>query len=220
VNWMRTESQTRFRVCLLLCGGTIGMIKRNGQLCPPDNPLDLVKLVPTLRTRFDIDVVPISNVDSSNLGPADWTRIANAIHDRLYGGYMGFVVAHGTDTLAYTTSAVALALGTNLHLPVVFTCAQHIPGVPYGDAEINLMRAHELCTQNFSEVVISCDSQILRGSRADKVDEKSFRAFGSPGFHEIGRFDANGIYISPLVRRRPERVEEVTFQPEFTSGEG
>ncbi len=119
-----TASITDKKICLIYTGGTIGMHRDvNGVLRPPENPEDFLHLAPELDTS-EFDFVPLLNKDSTNMIPADWTAIAEAIYERRKEGYIGFVVAHGTDTMHFSASAVALALGSNLNFPVVFTGAQ------------------------------------------------------------------------------------------------
>src|SRR5690242_6858568 len=117
------------------------MVRKGGTLRPPDDPSDFLKVAPELRKLVQVEPVFLLNKDSTDMNPDDWIDIANAIHERLDQGYEGFVVAHGTDTMHFTASALAFACGPNLGLPIVLTGAQTIPEVPHGDARVNLLRA-------------------------------------------------------------------------------
>ena len=91
------------KICLIYTGGTIGMVRNaNGVLHPPTNPDDFLKIAGDLSAICEYDVVMLFNKDSSNMIPADWTAMANAVHSRLDQDYAGFMIAHGTDTLHYT----------------------------------------------------------------------------------------------------------------------
>jgi lysophospholipase len=152
--------------------------------------------------------------DSTNMVPADWTRMAKAVHKRLNKGYHGFVIAHGTDTMHFSASALAFAFGPNLNVPIVFTGAQAIPAVPHGDARVNLLRAVQVASQNFSEVVVAFGDYILRGCRVQKKDEKRFDAFESPAEFPLG-YITEEIILSSTVRRHTPDTKPIEFNPYF-----
>lgn len=139
-----------------------------GVLRPPENPDDFQKVAPELEDLAEYDYVPLLNKDSTNIIPEDWTRIANAIYERRTNGYYGFVIAHGTDTMHFSASAVALALGKNINFPVVFTGAQTAPDIYHGDARVNLLRSFKVAVENIAEVVICFGDFVFRGCRAQK----------------------------------------------------
>src|SRR2546423_386763 len=119
------------RVCLIYTGGTIGMVREGGLIQPPSRPQRLTSLAPEIRNIARIEYVFILNKDSTNMNPRDWTLIATTIQtalnteDGTWGQdrdpFAGVVVVHGTDTMHFSASAVAFALGANLNSPVVFT---------------------------------------------------------------------------------------------------
>jgi L-asparaginase len=155
--------------------------------------------------------------DSSNMTPADWKAITEAIYIRRNRGYKGFVVAHGTDTLAFTASAVAFALGPGLSFPVVFTAAQSPRHVAHGDARPNLLRACTVATLNIPEVVIVTDDLIFRGVRAEKRDDYRFESFNSPTMPPLGII-ADRIEVDwNLVRKRDES-RDLECSAEFSPG--
>ena len=206
----------RTRICAISCGGTIGMVRRDGKLCLPDVPLDIIDQ--DLCGDFDVEVVPLFNLDSSNMSPEHWQILAEEVSRKVLERFDGIVILHGTDTMSYTASALALALGPNLNCPVVLTGAQSIPEVRFGDGPQNLKRAFYACGTDLAEVMICFDDVILRGCRADKVEERRFRAFDSPGFRPIGWFQADRISIAPFARRRRECSNKVELHTEFASG--
>lgn len=207
------------RICLIYTGGTIGMVRDgDGSLRPPDDPEDFLRLAPELDEIVAYDFVALLNKDSTNVVPDDWSLIAEAIYRRRFDGYEGFVVVHGTDTMHFSASAVALALGPGLPFPVVFTGAQTIPEVRHGDARVNLLRACKVATEDLAEVVIAFGDHIFRGARAQKKDERSFDAFESPAFFPLG-FIMEDILISPIATRRRDAVgRPFELRAEFASG--
>lgn len=214
------------RICLIYTGGTIGMIREHkGEkyvLYPPEDPskfLRYLKVEDEIREIAKLDFVTLLNKDSTNMVPADWTKMAYAIYERLDQGYQGFVIAHGTDTMHFTASALAFALGPEVPCSVVLTGAQTPPDVLHGDARINLIRAIKVALSEIAEVVISFDRHIFRGCRAQKSDERSFSPFVSPAIPPIGEI-AENISLAPSARRRPENRSELSidFFPDFASG--
>ncbi len=207
------------RICLVYTGGTIGMVEEDGVLRPPDNPEDFLDMAPELRGFVDVDTCFPMNKDSTNMNPRDWERIAREIHKRRNDGYQGFVVAHGTDTMHFTASALAFAFGPNLNFPIVLTGAQTHPQVLHGDARINLIRACKVALEPLAEVSICFGDFVYRGCRAQKKDERRFDAFESPAFPPLA-YITETIDIQPLAQleRPPEMAGEVNFRPHFSDG--
>jgi L-asparaginase len=207
------------KICLIYTGGTIGMIRNtNGVLLPPDNPDDFLKIVSDLSVVSDYDFVALFNKDSSNMIPADWTAMANAVHSRLDQDYAGFVIAHGTDTLHYSSSALAFALGHRLNVPVVLTGSQTIPDVVHGDARTNLLRAALVAQSQLAEVVISFNHSVYRGCRAIKTDERRFDAFASPNLGAIGEITEQ-VNLSPKAKLRSQKTDgDIDCHPHFSEG--
>ena len=199
-------------------GGTIGMQRRGGVLCPPEDPHDFLKLAPELAKSVDFDYVPIMNKDSTNINHEDWRTIAEKIHEHIAYGYKGFVIAHGTDTMHFTASALAFAFGKCLRVPVVLTGAQTIPEVSHGDARVNLIRAFKVAQTEIAEVVISFGEFVFRGCRAQKKDERRFDAFESPSYYPLG-YITEEILLTGLARTRTGAAqEEGEFLPYFSDG--
>jgi len=206
------------KICLIYTGGTIGMNRDSqGVLHPPENPEDFLKLAPELKDLADYDFVSVLNKDSTNIIPEDWTKIAETIYQRRNDGYIGFVVAHGTDTMHFSASAVALALGNNLNFPVVFTGAQTAPDVYHGDARINLLRAFKVAEANIAEVVICFGDFVFRGCRAQKKDERRFEAFESPAFFPLAHITEN-ILITNMAYKRSDKSGDIKLNSKFASG--
>lgn len=177
-------------VLLIYTGGTIGMWAdpRTGAL----QPMDLAHLeeqVPEL-ARIGVRLASIAferPIDSSDMRPADWARIARIIGDR-YAQFDGFVVLHGSDTMAYTASALSYLL-ENLAKPVILTGSQLPIGTIRTDAKENLITAIEIAAAKdeqgralIPEVAVYFEYRLLRGNRTVKVHAERFEAFRSPNW--------------------------------------
>ncbi len=216
------------RVLLLHTGGTLGM--KGSPLEPGEFQDRLAEYVPEIEQLADVTTRVIANLDSSDIGPAHWTDLAQAI-DEDYESYDGFVVVHGTDTMAYSASALAFAL-ENLGKPVVFTGAQRPLSAVRSDAPRNLTDAVDLATRDIPEVGICFDGLFIRGCRATKTSAQDYRGFDSrecPPLAKLGvdvsiadhvlrrageyrcdaRFDPEVIYIQVTPGLRPERFEAI-----------
>ena len=139
---------------------------------------DLVTEMPTLARIADFDTRLLFQMDSANMQPSDWLTLAREVHGAL-ASYDGIVVVHGTDTMAYTASALALLLGP-LPKPVVLTGSQRPLAEVRTDARQNLVDAALVATLPVPEAAIVMHSRALRGARATKKDAWGFDAFESP----------------------------------------
>lgn len=187
---------------VLYCGGTIGMRQnvRTSALRPEIAIEELLSFSPLLQKEFSIKSKTITMIDSTNIQPHHWMEIAKTIaHD--YHQYDGFVVIHGTDTMAYTATALSFALG-NLGKPVVFTGSQVPPDILGSDAVGNIVNACMTATMDFAEVVIAFGTSILRGNRSTKISESERNAFISPVFPALGSIRLQPELTFEGVRRR------------------
>lgn len=211
---------TKPKVCLIYTGGTIGMIRENDVLKPPEDPSRFTDIAPEINELADIDYFFPINKDSTNVTPADWTKMANEVHSRMGpdNGYVGFVIAHGTDTMHFSASALAFAFGPDLNVPVVFTGAQTDASILHGDARINLIRSVKVAIdpEPIAEVVICFGDFVFRGCRAQKKDERRFAAFESPAFFPLADITER-LLINPVADRRREHPAPMQFMPDFES---
>lgn len=193
------------RLLLLHTGGTLMMRgDEDATLVPDVYTHDLVAELPVLRKIAEIETRILFNLDSSNIQPPHWVDIARAIHESL-DAYDGFVVIHGTDTMAYTASALAFLL-PGLDRPVVLTGSQKPLTDVRTDARANLVDACHLATLGIPEVGIAFDSRFLRGCRASKLDAWGMSAFGSPRcppLAELGLSVRIAPHVLPMRRRLP-----------------
>ncbi len=152
----------------------------SGTLEPGDLTQNLSDEFPVLALVADIEARVVLNLDSGDMQPAQWVRIGQAVHEALSSPEVdGVVVVHGTDTMAYTASAVAFLLGP-VPKPVVFTGAQRPLSEVRTDARANLVDACIIATMAVPEVGIAFASRFFRGVRATKRDAWALDAFDSP----------------------------------------
>lgn len=176
------------KILILYTGGTIGMIKtKNGYAPQKEFFHNLLKNMPELQSdempRWDIvDVEPI--IDSSNMTVTEWNRIAKIISDNYYS-YDGFVILHGTDTMAYTASALSFML-ENCNKAVVVTGSQ-IPLCEFrNDARDNLITSIMIAAEGVvHEVTLYFGGKLFRGNRTMKFSADELIAFRSPNYPTI-----------------------------------
>lgn len=172
------------RLLFVLTGGTLlmreGEAKAHGRkvLAVRDEATDLAAEVPALARVASLDTRRLFSMDSSDMQPSDWVALAREVHAAL-GEFDGVVVVHGTDTMAYTASALALLLG-RLPKPVVLTGAQLPLAEARTDARENLVDAATVATMDVPEVAVVFASRALRGVRSTKRDALAYDAFVSP----------------------------------------
>ena len=196
------------RIHLIHTGGTLGMRPVSGVLQPGPFLSQILTDVPELARVAEMDVEILMNKDSTDMTPADWDTIAACLEARM-GEYDGFVLIHGTDTMAYTASALSFAL-RGLAKPVVLTGSQRpLQAIP-SDGRLNLVSAVELATRDVPEVTIFFGRQLLRGNRASKVSAERYDAFESPNYPPLGRVGLD-IDLHPALIRHPgaERFQRV-----------
>ena len=194
---------------LIYTGGTIGMKvnPEDGTLHPFDfsQILDEVPELGKFAYRLDsFSFDPI--IDSSDIEPAIWQELAGIIKDR-YDDYDGFVVLHGTDTMAYSASALSFML-ENLAKPVIFTGSQLPIGVPRTDGKENLISSVEIAASRDAdghprvpEVCIFFDNTLMRGNRTTKYSSDDFNAFSSPNLPPLAEAGITIKYNDALIRR-------------------
>src|ERR1700758_2578872 len=189
------------KILLIYTGGTIGMMQdaKTGSLRPFDFK-SLTKQVPEL-SRFNLDLHSVSfkkPIDSSNMHPRVWVELADII-EKNYNKYDGFVVLHGSDTMAYTASALSFML-ENLKKPVILTGSQLPIGIIRTDGKENLITAIEIAAAKnkqgkplVPEVAIYFEYELFRGNRTLKYNSAHFDAFQSPNYPQLAEA---GVSIS------------------------
>lgn len=199
-------------IVVLFCGGTLVMEESEHgvwQVPPRERAIqNLLSLEPRLAKVARLEVVYVDNIDSANITPDHWDRMIDEVASR-YDRYDGFVVTHGTDTMAYTASALSFGL-RDLGKPVVLTGAQ-IPGrFIETDARRNFVNAVRVATADVAGVLVVFDREVILGARATKVSESKLAAFQSANRPHVGEIRVD-LRIHQTARRRhdrPLRVEK------------
>ena len=195
-------------ILIIYTGGTIGMKQDPvDQALKPFDFSQIAEEVPELR-KFAVRIDSFTFdplIDSSDVEPSLWVKLANLIKDR-YEDYDGFVILHGTDTMAYSASALSFML-EGLRKPVIFTGSQLPIGVPRTDGKENLISAVEIAAAKdeeghpmVPEVSIYFDSILIRGNRATKLSAEAFDAFASPDCPPLAEAGIRIRYNTRVIR--------------------
>ena len=183
-------------ILLIATGGTIASRKTAEGLAPRITPEELLGYVPDAASLCRIETVQPINLDSTNIRPEHWLMLARLIEEN-YQRYDGFVICHGTDTLAYTASALSYLI-QHTRKPIVLTGAQRSIDEDTTDAKVNLMDALRFACAGDSGVCIVFGSHVIAGTRARKSRTKSDNAFTSLNFPDLA-----SVHESRVVRYIP-----------------
>ncbi|MBP3384283.1 MAG: asparaginase [Firmicutes bacterium] len=166
------------KLLIITTGGTIASVKTPHGLIPALSSEELLSFLPEIGDDFELTTKAVCNLDSTNVTPQHWLMMAEAIKEN-YSLYDGFVIAHGTDTLAYTAAALSYLIQDSPK-PVVLTGAQKPIGSEITDAKANLRDSILYAADPDScGVSIVFDGKVIHGTRAKKTKTKSFAAFES-----------------------------------------
>lgn len=195
-------------ILLIYTGGTIGMKEDpEVQALRPFDFSQILEEVPELRKfAYRIDSYTFNPlIDSSDVEPSHWVRLASLIEEK-FDAYDGFVILHGTDTMAYSASALSFMI-EGLTKPVIFTGSQLPIGAPRTDGKENLISAVEIAAAKdeeghaiVPEVCICFDNVLIRGNRATKVNSDNFRAFRSENLPPLAEAGINIRYNRDIIR--------------------
>lgn len=188
------------KILMLYTGGTIGMVKdpETGGLMPFDfeHLLEQIPEISQMDCQIDTDSLD-RPIDSSDMKPEHWIRLAKRIYDG-YAHYDGFVILHGSDTMAYSASALSFLL-ENLAKPVIFTGSQLPIGITRSDARENLLTALEIAITRrqdslamIPEVAVYFEYALYRGNRIHKMSTEDFEAFQSLNYPKLAEA---GVHI-------------------------
>lgn len=165
-------------ILLIATGGTIASAEDGNGLSPALTGEELARSVPEIEGLCELDIVQPMNIDSTNMRPADWLRIAEVIREN-YDAHDGFVILHGTDTMSYTAAALSYLIQDSPK-PIVLTGSQQPMGNPFTDAKINLYQSLVYAVSDRSrDVSIVFGGYAIAGTRARKQRTMSFNAFNS-----------------------------------------
>lgn len=206
-------------IMIIYTGGTIGMVQNpeTGAL-QPFNFSEITQQIPDIK-RFKICFSTYQfepPIDSANVNPQFWIKLANIIEQN-YHNHDGFVILHGTDTMAYSASALSFML-ENLQKPVIFTGSQLPIGMLRTDGRENLITAIEIAADRrvnkavVPEVCIYFESKLFRGNRTTKYSAEQFNAFRSPNYPALAEVGIHIKYNHAAIRYptidRPLRIHK------------
>ena len=206
---MHNSRNDKSSILLIYTGGTIGMKQDPAaQALKPFDFSQILEEVPELgKFAYKIDSYTFSPlIDSSDVEPGLWVSLVNLIESR-YDDYDGFVILHGTDTMAYSASALSFMI-EGLTKPVIFTGSQLPIGVPRTDGKENLISSVEIAAakDNYGhalvpEVCICFDNILMRGNRTTKVNSDNFRAFSSENCPQLAEAGISIRYNQSIIRK-------------------
>ncbi len=169
------------KILMIGTGGTIASKQTDAGLKPGLTAEDVLSYIPAVKDVCQVETLQVLNLDSTNMTPAHWKNIVNAIEEN-YSKYDGFVVCHGTDTLAYTAAALSYMV-QNSAKPIVVTGSQKPISKDVTDAKTNLLDSFIYAADDESQnVSIVFDGKVICGTRAKKERAKSYNAFSSINF--------------------------------------
>lgn len=203
---------TMKHILLIATGGTIASAEAGNGLAPALTGKDLAQAVPEISELCALDIVQPMNIDSTNMRPRDWLAIAREIKQG-YETHDGFVVLHGTDTMAYTAAALSYLI-QNSPKPIVLTGSQKPMSDSFTDAKLNLYQSLVYACDDFShDVAVVFNGTAIAGTRARKQRTMSFNAFTSMNFPPVAYMRGNRVVrsISPARHSSESLHSPVTF---------
>ena len=196
----------RKKILLLATGGTIASLLSDHGLKPGLNAEQILSFIPEIKEECDVDALQVCNIDSTNMSPEVWKQIVCAIEAK-YLYYDGFVVCHGTDTMAYTSAALSYMI-QNSNKPIVITGSQKPISEDSTDARLNLLDSIRYAADDASMgVVLVFNGNVIAGTRAKKTYAHSYNAFSSVNFPVLAVIRDRRIirFISQLPFTEPVR---------------
>lgn len=198
-------------ILIIYTGGTFGMAYDESGALAPFNFGGVIERLPELKTlELNLTVISFPEPrDSSNISPKDWEDMAYIVYEN-YEQYDGFVILHGTDTMAYSASALSFML-EGLNKPVIFTGAQIPIGQIRSDARENLITALEIASAQkdgkaiVNEVCIYFNYYLLRGNRSQKIRSSTFAAFQSQNYPFLAESGINIEYRNTYMISQKEK---------------
>lgn len=201
------------KILLIATGGTIASKRSKSGLTPQITPEELLSYVPDVKNFCMVETIQLLNLDSTNVEPEHWKKMAECIRGH-YDAYDGFVIAHGTDTMAYTAAALSYMI-QNSRKPIVITGSQKPIDLDITDAKTNLIDSFLYASDEESQgVQIVFDGKVIAGTRAKKVRSKSYNAFSSIDFPSLAV-----IQDRTIMRYIPMQPfqDEVRFYPDMNA---
>ena len=199
------------KILFIATGGTIASKISDSGLKPQISPQELLSYIPSIKELCEIETCQLLSLDSSNMEPKHWSMIVKCVQEN-YEKYDGFVIAHGTDTMAYTAAGLSYMI-QNSRKPIVITGSQKPINMDITDGKTNLLDSFIYAADDKSQgVVIVFNGKVIAGTRAKKIRSKSYNAFDSIDFPVLAM-----IQDEQIMRYIPmeEYHEEVKFYTEI-----
>lgn len=198
------------RILMLATGGTIASKESGHGLSPAITSEEILGYVPAVKELCRIEAVQLMNLDSTNVGPRHWLKMAAAIRDN-YRDYDGFVLTHGTDTMAYTAAALSYLIQDSPK-PIVITGSQKSICLHDTDARRNLYQSFlYVADRDSHDVSLVFDGKVILGTRARKERSKSYNAFSSVDYPEAAVIRDNKLIRYLAVRPYAHDAEPVFY---------
>ncbi len=191
------------KLLLLTTGGTIASFKGENGLVPGMESDEFLNYLPGLQISYEIDVKQLFAIDSTNMQPEDWITIASAVSE-FYDQYDGFVITHGTDTMAYTSAALSYMLQGSSK-PIVITGSQIPIAFEKTDAKRNMIDAVRFACEPVGGVYVVFDGRVIQGTRAVKLRTKSYDAFESINYPYIASISKNDIQYNQSIESKEKQ---------------
>ncbi len=172
------------KILMIGTGGTIASEVTEDGLVPELSSQQLLEHIPAISQICQVDSLQLLNLDSTNITPEHWLDMARCLR-RHYDAYDGFVITHGTDTMAYTAAGLSYLIQESPK-PIVLTGAQKPIGYDTTDSKINLADAFRVAAADMPGVSIVFNGKVILGTRAQKTHSKSFQAFSSINYPFLG----------------------------------
>lgn len=198
---METKGKKK-RILLLGTGGTIASVQTKDGLTPAIKADQLLQYVPEIATKVDVDAKQILNLDSTNIETCHWLTMAKTIQQN-YDAYDGFVLCHGTDTMAYSSAALSYLI-QHSSKPIVLTGSQKPINLDNTDARVNLRDAVRFAADSRAhDVNVVFEGKVICGTRVQKARTKSYNAFDSVNYPLLAAIQEERIafYIDDKARQ-------------------
>ncbi len=204
------------KILLIGTGGTIACGHSEDGLKPLLTPEQLLSYVQDSKEFCETDTIQLMNLDSTNIEPKHWLAMAACIETH-YDEYDGFVICHGTDTMAFTAAALSYLI-QHSPKPIVITGAQHPIDLEDTDARVNLMDSLRFAaSEKAHDVCVVFDGKIIAGTRAKKEHSKSYNAFASVNYPYLGMISDGRVL---LYFEEPKEMGPVQFYHDMTASVG
>lgn len=179
------------KILIITTGGTLACVQDEKGLVPGLSSKDILSYISDITDLYDVDFLELFQLDSANIQPSNWQAMAKTIYEQ-YMTYDGIVIFHGTDTMAYTSSALSFML-PNIPIPIVITGSQLSILNPLADAVENCRCAIHMAGSGMPGIFLAFNRKVILGTRASKVRTTSFHAFESINYPYVGEVNSWGL---------------------------